>query len=185
VEDIRPRPAGSHLQRINVINMHLVIFSVISAVLISCALGVVISRNIVHSALFLLFALISVAGIYLVLLTEFLAIVQLLIYGGAIVIVILFALMLTRNEEYPRIQNNKLWPIAGILSVLVLITLSVSYFQSDVIRSASTTISPAGVKALGSSLFTTWAIPFELASLVLLVALIGAIVIARSDKDGN
>ena len=100
-------------------------------------------------------------------------------------IVILFALMLTRNEEYPRIQNNKLWPIAGILSVLVLITLSVSYFQSDVIRSASTTISPAGVKSLGSSLFTTWAIPFELASLVLLVALIGAIVIARSDKDGN
>ena len=73
MEDIRPRPAGSHLQRINVINMHLVIFSVISAVLISCALGVVISRNIVHSALFLLFALISVAGIYLVLLTEFLA----------------------------------------------------------------------------------------------------------------
>jgi len=165
--------------------MHLILFSIISTVLLVCAVGVVISRNIVHSALFLLFALISVAGIYLVLLTEFLAIVQLLIYGGAIVIVILFALMLTRNEEYPRIQNNKLWPIAGVLAVLVCITISVSYFQSGAIQNVPNTIAPAGVKSLGSSLFTTWAIPFELASLVLLVALIGAIVIARSDKDGN
>jgi len=126
-----------------------------------------------------------VAGIYLVLLTEFLAIVQLLIYGGAIVIVILFALMLTRNEEYPKIQNNKLWPVSGILSVLVLVTLLTAYMRSDAIREASTSITPAGVKILGASLFTTWAIPFEIASLVLLVALIGAIVIARSDKDGN
>ena len=63
--------------------------------------------------------------------------------------------------------------------------MSVSYFQSGAIQNVPNTIAPAGVKSLGSSLFTTWAIPFELASLVLLVALIGAIVIARSDKDGN
>ena len=165
--------------------MHLIVFSIISTVLVLCALGVVLSRNIVHAALFLLFSLLCVAGIYLVLLTEFMAIVQLLIYGGAIVIVILFALMLTRNEEYPKIENNNLWPVAGILSVLILITIATSYIQSDVIQNTSSNITPADVKVLGTSLFTTWAIPFELASLVLLVALIGAIVIARSDKDGN
>ncbi|HCG90698.1 MAG TPA: hypothetical protein DEZ08_02515 [Dehalococcoidia bacterium] len=163
--------------------MHFIVFILISIVLLGCSLGVVLSKNIIHAALSLLIALLSVSGIYLVLLTEFLAVVQLLIYGGAIVIVILFALMLTRNDDYPRISNHKLWPIAGVIAISVMVTLSAAYYKTYPIQPDM--IQEATVQELGTSLFTTWAIPFELASLVLLVALIGAIVIARSDKGDN
>ena len=93
------------------------IFVVIAVFTIGGALGVVVSRNVVHAALALLVSLIAVAGIYLVLFAEFLALVQVLIYGGAIIIVLLFAIMLTRNSEYPRIADNKQWPLAAVAAL--------------------------------------------------------------------
>ena len=142
-------------------------------------LGLVVTRNVVHAALFLLLSLSAVAGLYLVLLAEFLALVQVLIYGGAVIIVVLFAIMLTRNSEYPRISDNRQWPLAAITSLALAGIFGVAMWQSA--PSATDSNSPAFAD-LGNSLFTRWAVPFEIASIVLLVALIGALIIARSDS---
>jgi NADH-quinone oxidoreductase subunit J len=157
------------------------VFILLAVLTIGGALGVVLTRNVVHAALALLVSLVAVAGVYLVLFAEFLALVQVLIYGGAIIIVLLFAIMLTRGSEYPRISDNKQWPLAAIASLAFLGVLVPSFL----INSAEGTESQnASFSGIGVSLFTTWAVPFEIASLVLLVALIGAIIIARSDDDG-
>ena len=156
------------------------IFVVLAVFTIGGALGVVVSRNVVHAALALLVSLIAVAGIYLVLFAEFLALVQVLIYGGAIIIVLLFAIMLTRNSEYPRIADNKQWPLAAVAALAFLGILIPSFLINKV---EDTNAQNASFTSIGESLFTTWAVPFEIASLVLLVALIGAIIIARSDEE--
>ena len=152
------------------------IFIALAVLVIGGALGVVVTRNVVHAALALLVSLIAVAGVYLVLYAEFLALVQVLIYGGAIIIVLLFAIMLTRSADYPRISDNKQWPVAAVVSLTLLGVLAAAFSINPV---RGTEAQNASFTGIGESLFTTWAVPFEIASLVLLVALIGAIIIAR------
>ena len=142
----------------------------------------VATRNVVHASLALLLSLLAVAGIYLILFAEFLAIVQVLIYGGAITIVLLFAIMLTRTAEYPRITDNRQWPLAAAAAVATLSVLAGSFWTT---ASVGTEPHSPALTDLANSLFTRWAIPFEVASLVLLVALIGAIIIARESEEGN
>ena len=156
------------------------LFGLLAALTLAGGLGVVATRNVVHAALFLLLSLTAVAGVYLILFAEFLALVQVLIYGGAIIIVVLFAIMLTRSGDYPRISDNRQWPLAAVAALGVLGVLAAAFLA----RTAPLTQpqSPA-FEQLGSSLFTRWAVPFEVASLVLLVALIGAIIIARTGGD--
>ena len=155
------------------------VFLVLAAFTLLGGLGVVLTRNVVHAALFLLLSLVAVAGIYLVLFTEFLALVQVLIYGGAIIIVLLFAIMLTRTSDYPRISDNPQWTLAAISAIALAVVLGAAFWTH-----APTSAGPQSpaFTDLANSLFTRWAIPFEVASLVLLVALIGAIIIARTDR---
>lgn len=157
--------------------MSLALFIILAVFTLGGGLAVVVTRNVVQAALALLVSLVAVAGIYLVLYAEFLAIVQVLIYGGAIIIVLVFAIMLTRNAEYPRTSDNRQWPLAA-LAALGLLGVLVPSFLINAVR--GTTPQNAAFTDIGKSLFTTWAVPFEVASLVLLVALIGAIIIARS-----
>jgi NADH-quinone oxidoreductase subunit J len=153
------------------------LFGLLAVLTLGGGLGVVATRNVVHAALFLLLSLTAVAGVYLVLFAEFLALVQVLIYGGAIVIVVLFAVMLTRSADYPRISDNRQWPLAAVAAVGVLGVLAAAFTA----RPTPVTRPQAPVfDDLANSLFTRWAVPFEVASLVLLVALIGAIIIARA-----
>ena len=154
-----------------------VLFVIAGILTLGGGLGVVATRNVVHAALSLLVSLIAVAGLYLLVFAEFLALVQVLIYGGAIVIVLLFAIMLTRSEEYPRISDNPQWPLAIVAGLAVFGVLAAAFLWK--LPPDSSAESP-GISKLGDSLFTTWALPFELVSLVLLVALIGAIIIARA-----
>jgi len=156
------------------------LFILLAVLTLGGGLGVVLTRNVVHAALALLLSLVAVAGVYLVLYAEFLALVQVLIYGGAIIIVLLFAIMLTRGSEYPRISDNRQWPLAALAALGVLGVLMASFLIDPVENSEAQ--SPAFTD-LANSLFTRWAIPFELASLVLLVALVGAIIIARTEAD--
>lgn len=141
------------------------------------ALGVVMSRNIVYAAFALLASLIGVAGLFLLAFAEFLAMVQLLIYGGAVVIVILFALMLTRIEDFEHLSDNRQWPIAAIVAIGLFVVMTASIITTSVRTTAREGVS---FRSLGTELFTQWAIPFEVASLVLLVALIGAVVLVRT-----
>jgi len=158
------------------------LFSLLAALTLAGGLGVVVTRNVVHAALALLLSLVAVAGVYLILFAEFLALVQMLIYGGAIIIVLLFAIMLTRTAEYPRISDHRQWPLAAVAALGLLGVLIPAFLIRPV--EGTKPQSPA-FSELANSLFTRWAIPFEVASLVLLVALIGAIIIARPGKDGR
>lgn len=144
--------------------------------------GLAWSRNVVHGALFLILALLAVAGLYLVLLADFLALVQILIYGGAITILILFAMMLTRARELPEAMDNPQKPWAGAVSLLTFLGLVVAAYTTPWPGLAAPSLTHVDFKDIGSSLFIDWAIPFEIASLVLLVAMIGAIIIARPEE---
>jgi len=158
-------------------------FYIIATVVVMAAAGVVITRNIVYAALFLLVALGGVAGTFVLLFAEFLALVQVLIYGGAIIIVILFAIMLTRQREFHLTTEHRQWPLAAVASVGLFVLLAAAYL-SDADTFNTIIRSGISVEELGTALFTTWAVPFEIASLVLLIALIGAIVISRTgDRD--
>ena len=152
---------------------------------LSGALGVVTTRNVVYAAVFLLMALVGVAGIFLILLAEFLALVQVIIYGGAITVVLLFAIMLTRAPEQQAIEDNPQKPlavVAGFASfVLFALAALLTPWHPTTTEAAETPMT--SFSNLGHSLFSDFAIAFEIASLVLLVALVGAIVLTRSGKQ--
>lgn len=161
-------------------SLSLVVFYLLGAVCLGGAVGVVVSRNVVHSALLLLVSLMGVAGLYLLLLAEFLALVQVLIYGGAITIVVLFVIMLTRVQEFKAMKDNQQWPLAIVAALAMFVLLAAAMIKGAPTETHRQSVS---FEELGSSLFTQWAVPFEVASLVLLVALIGAIVIARQGGE--
>jgi NADH-quinone oxidoreductase subunit J len=165
-------------------NAALLLFLAIAAVSGVAALGVVLSRNIIHAALLLIVSMLAVAGIYILLFAEFLALVQILIYGGAVTVLLLFALMLTRAGEFSRTLDNPQKPfavVAGLVffGVLACTVLATRWGGNQVPLHP---LEPVAIKSLGASLFGQWALPFEVASLVLLVALLGAIIIARTEE---
>ena len=157
-------------------------FILLAVLTLGGGLGVVVTRNVVHAALFLLLSLVAVAGVYLILLAEFLALVQVLIYGGAIIIVLLFAIMLTRTSEYPRISDNRQWPLAAVAAIGLAAVLGAAFWADPTL---GTQANQPEFTQLANSLFTRWAVPFEVASLVLLVALIVAIIIARTGEESG
>ena len=158
----------------------LILFFVAAALVIGGGLGVVLTRNIVYAAFALLASMMGVAGVFLLMFAEFLALVQVLIYGGAVVIVVLFSLMLTRIQDFERLTDHKQWPLAAIIAIGVFALLTAAALTTGVKTGEREGV---GFIELGESLFTDWAVPFEVASLVLLVALIGSIVLVRASGD--
>ena len=160
----------------------LVLFYLAGALTLGGALGVVLTRNIVYAAFALLIALLGVAGVFLIAFAEFLALVQVLIYGGAIVVVILFTLMLTRIQDFQNLTDNRQWPVAAVVAMGIFGLLAAAIAATTVQTSEREGVP---FETLGNSLFTDWAVPFELASLILLVALIGAVVLVRTSGDDD
>jgi NADH:ubiquinone oxidoreductase subunit 6 (subunit J) len=168
-------------------------FWILATILVVAALLVVSLRNIVHSAIALFFVFVMAGGIYILLNAEFIAIVQILIYAGAVTILILFALMLTRIGGLQRTNPaNRLWWIAAIISAFVGGSIVYGLFNSTLAISNTSTGGghqlPAhinNVVAIGQLLYSptsySYILPFEIASVVLLVAIVGAIVIGRED----
>ena len=158
----------------------LALFYLAATLVMAGALGVVLTRNIVYAAFALLASLLGVAGVFLLMFAEFLALVQVLIYGGAVVIVVLFSLMLTRIQDFERLTDHRQWPMAAVTAIAVFGLLTAGILTTNVRTVERQSV---GLDTMGESLFTTWAIPFEVASLVLLVALIGSIVLVRANGD--
>jgi len=157
------------------------IFYVIAALAVGGALGVVLMRSTVYAAIFLILSLLAVSGVYILLASEFLALVQVLIYGGAVTVLFLFALMLTRVGDLPETMVGAQWPLAAIacafLAGLLIAAVGTSDWPGDVGQ-----ITAVPFRTVGDALFRQWAVPFEVASLVLLVALAGAIIIGRPEE---
>jgi len=173
-------------------------FLVLSAVAVVAALGVIFNRNAVHSALSLLVNFAVVAVLYLLLNAQFIAVVQVAVYAGAIVVLFLFVVMLLGSGGEVRHENWFTWRTAFVvLAALVLLTLIGTVVFEGVIGGAPGTDTPERIaevgqtEAVGAALFTDYLLPFELASVLLLIGMLGAVVlgqrwrgtIARSGKD--
>jgi NADH:ubiquinone oxidoreductase subunit 6 (subunit J) len=159
-----------------------IIFIILSAITLGGAIGVVTARNLFHSALLLILSFIGVAGFYVILEAGFLAAVQVLIYVGAIAILILFAIMLSRNlMAEDQVQRNEQWWVAAAVVVLLFAVLSFILLKVNwpVISQAPP---PTIIVQLGQELLGTYVVPFEVASILLTVAMVGAILLAREKE---
>jgi NADH-quinone oxidoreductase subunit J len=163
-----------------------VIFLLLGVVAVGSALLVVTTKQLVHAALWLVLSFGALAGCYLVLTAEFVAWVQVLIYVGAIVVLLLFGIMLTRAPIGKAADldsgNKAVAAIVALATAAVLVTVVVDGFHR-----AYTPLTPGTgtAKELGGSIFRTWVLPFEALSVLLLAALIGAIVLSRTDIRGR
>ncbi len=153
-----------------------VFFYLAAALVLGGSVGVVTTRNIVYAAFGLLVTLMGIAALFLLTFAQFLALVQVLIYGGAVVIVIIFALMLTRLDDFRRLSDHRSWPIGAVAALTVFGLMIAAVLRTSVRTGPREGV---GFASLGESLFRDWAVPFEVASLVLLIALIGAVVMVR------
>ena len=155
-------------------------FVVLAIATVGGALMVVLSRNVVHAAYWLLEVMIAVAGLFLLLSAGFLALVQLMVYAGAVSVLVLFTVMLTlRRREDAERPLDLSWAAGGVaLAVLVTTGAAIVAYRPVAPRGAA--VAP-NVASFGRLLFTGWALPFEIASVILLIALVGAVWWAGGD----
>ena len=157
------------------------VFYLIAGVTIFSAAGVAFSRNIVYSALALLGTFGGVVGIYFYLAADFVAVVQLLVYIGGILVLMIFAVMLTHRIADVEISNRTVSPLPAF-AIIALVFIA----MTRAIASATWRLAPADAPqpttyAIGDAFLGSYVLPFELASLVLLAAIIGAIVLSRKE----
>jgi len=161
----------------------LICFLILSAVIVSGSLAVVLLENIVYSAFLLGGVFMAVAGLYLLLNASFVAAAQVLVYVGAVNVLILFAIMLVNKKEklnpIEGLKTRKLIS-GGVCGGLLILLLRVSVTTKWNIP-GPTSIGDEATERIGEHLFTDYLLPFELASILLLMAMIGAIVLARRD----
>lgn len=163
----------------------LMVFYILSAILVLGAIYIVTSKNIMHAVFMHLLTMVTVAGIYILLYAEFLAAMQVLVYAGAVTIMIVFALMLTKSRGTPegmgvtldnKQKGQAFITAAGFLAMIlyVLIPQKWPVFEKAVAVKS-------GVQAMGKIIFSSYILPFEIISVLLLAALVGVIVLARKE----
>jgi len=172
------------------LNVQTIAFLIFAICSLGGALGVVTSRNLIHGALFLIVSLFGGAGFFVLLSAPFIAVVQVLVYIGAIAILIIFAVMLTRSMTGMRELFNRQWWLSAIVGVLLFLLLTIAVIMPVWGVNGSKSNQPvsdqvATTQDLGMALVdgNQYVLPFEVASLLLTGAMIGAIVIARDTED--
>jgi|TARA_B110000116_G_C16758253_1_gene547052 NADH-quinone oxidoreductase subunit J len=159
-----------------------IFFGIIAAIVVVSALRMVTTRNIVHAALYLVAVLGGLGALYILLTAEFVATTQVLVYIGAVMVLFLFGIMLTKAPLGNVMEmTGTQWPIAAAVSVLlggVTVYSLMAHFGSDRLVTDGPVFRTADVS---DEVFSTYIIPFEAISVLLLAALIGAIVLARKD----
>lgn len=165
--------------------MEMVVFCVLAVLAVVCGVGVIAQRSATRSALFLLASFCCLAGLFILLNAQFVALAQVIVYAGAIVVLFLFVVLLLgieRVEEEPGTRMAE--RVAGILlGALLLVGIVWAILATDggpgepLLRSDN-------VREIGELLLSRWAVPFELAAVVLLVAIVGAVVLAKKRLEG-
>ncbi|MFA5831959.1 MAG: NADH-quinone oxidoreductase subunit J [Bacteroidota bacterium] len=167
-------------------NLYEIIFYFFAVVTVASAALVVFSRNIVYSAFSLLFTFFGVAGIYVLLNADFLAITQLLIYVGGILVLLLFGVMLTTNTVSIDIKSGSLNVLPAVSVVAAIAGLLAGLFWTSdwfVSKQMGELTVQTTSKDIGTALITTHLLPFEIASVILLVAIVGAAMMARRESS--
>jgi len=163
------------------ITLQQTLFIVFGAITLGAALLVVTRRNVFHAALFLMLSFFGVAGLYVLLEAPFLAAVQLIVYIGGIAILIVFAIMVTRDMMNPDVPGaNRQWWAAALVSVALCGVLGWVVLNHDW-RATAGPVPEHSIAILGATLVDPegFVLPFEVASVLMLVAFIGAVTIAR------
>lgn len=159
------------------------LFILFATLAIAAALAMVLNRSTVNSALFLVLNMLSIAGIYLLLKAQFLAVVQVLVYAGAIMVLFLFVIMLlnVEDEEAVRDKINLRYIISVVLGVVVLsYLLYIVGSMTDTLPPVAEDMVQAGtVEAIGDELFSTYILPLEITAILLTAAVVGAIMMAQ------
>jgi len=155
-------------------------FILFGGLAIGCALAVVLQRNPLYSAISLIGVFISLSSLYLMLSAPFIAAVQIIVYAGAIMVLVVFVIMLlnVEAEERKRPRLTFLFPVAALLAFVLIGEVAFILYSVKPAR----TPGPADIgltKSIGVGLFTTYLLPFEITSILLLMALVGAITLAR------
>jgi len=166
--------------------LELVLFYIFAAIAVVSAILVITQKNVVHSAAFLGATLFAVAGIFLTLHAEFLAGVQVIVYVGGILVLFVFVIMLIAVErsEHER-QFNRQWTIALITSGILIAEIVYGLYRGKDSFGLPPVVEPPAVAVTGNSalvgmkLYTTYLLPFEIASILLLVAIVGAVALAK------
>lgn len=158
-----------------------IFFSIMAAMMIGSALKVVTTKNVVHAALWLVLVLAGVAGQFLLLGAEFVGVTQVLVYIGAVVVLFLFGIMLTKasigDEQDVNLPNRAVPAVVGILLLGVMTFAVIDTFEDTELPEERVT----SAAEVSDSIFADFIIPFEAVSVLLLAALIGAIVVARKE----
>jgi NADH-quinone oxidoreductase subunit J len=168
--------------------LDLILFLILALIAITTALGMLLSRNAIYSALFLVLNLITVAVFYLLLGAPFIAMVQVTVYAGAIMVLFLFVIMLLGAESLPKAEVLP-WqkPLAGTLAVALAVEATFIFLTRA--RPTGNVVAPdvavntmTNLRELGNVLFNQYLLPFEVTSVLLLVAMVGAIVLIRKER---
>ncbi len=163
-----------------------ILFWVLSAIAVGCALGVILSRNPVNSVLFLILTFFAISGHYLLMNAQFLFIVNIIVYAGAIMVLFLFVVMLMNLNADVEPQKGQLVQLAGVIAggILFLVVLAaIKTTQPQAIDKTTTDIGL--ITNLGKVLFTKFVLPFEISSVLFLSAMIGAVVIGKKEDTHN
>lgn len=161
-------------------------FWLLAAVAIVSALAVVAFRNIVYSAFSLVLTFVAMAGLYMLLEADFLAMVQILVYAGAISIILVFAIMLTRRPGGDMRESNPFgrykW-LAGLVAFFLFVAIESLVLKMEWAGPAVAQLSESTIGPLAEAFLTTYVVPLETAALLLLVAMVGAIILAKGVRS--
>ena len=163
----------------------LILFCILSAVTLSTAFLTVFSRNPIHSAIYLVICFFSIAGHYLLLNAQFLAIVHVIVYSGAIMILFLFTIMLMNLNKEDEVHKPRFTRLGAIVSFcLACIVLLLIFINSKPIVGEYDTTGEdfQSIKVLGKVLLNEYMVPFEFASILLLAAMIGTVLLSKKEK---
>jgi NADH-quinone oxidoreductase subunit J len=168
----------------------LILFLILALVAVVTALGMLFSRNAVYSALFLVLNFVTVAVFYILLSAPFIAMAQITVYAGAIMVLFLFVIMLLGAEAIPGRPNWRKFVLPVVLAGILAV--EATYLLITRARPAGNVVPPDAavntvdnLRELGAALFSDYLLPFEVTSILLLVAMVGAIVLSRKEKGGQ
>jgi NADH-quinone oxidoreductase subunit J len=162
----------------------LLTFWVLAGLAVLGALSLVLQKHPIHSALSLIVVMVSLAGLYLLMGAEFVAMVQIIVYGGAIMVLFIFVIMLLNAGEEDHTDFSKLAKFAGLpLALALTASLAALVFKPDAgAPTATHAFIPKATEQISSMLFKEFVYPFELTSFLILVAIMGALVLAQREK---
>jgi NADH-quinone oxidoreductase subunit J len=162
----------------------LIIFFVLACIAVLGGLSLIVQRHPIHSALSLIVVMVALAGLYLLMGAEFVAAVQIIVYGGAIMVLFIFVIMLLNAEAEERTDFSKLAKIAGLpLTIALLGALAAAMVRAGpAVQNATRPGALADTRTISTMLFTSFVYPFELTSFLILVAILGAIVLAQREQ---